>query len=375
VGGEPAVFFDQGVAEIPITATPILRETRIDTGVARSGLCRGRLVHIAVATPLTSTYTLFARENGVTAATMVREHPEARGTWRARPGCVISSSNAGESSGQMLMADTDPTTTAEQPVILCVPAGWAVATPSDADLARLHELGLSHLWLRDDGTPTEPIDHVPWLVEWATGPGRGLIVDRTVHRDRKRLGERPMLSASWQGSEVDLAALGAGGDDHLLRQASSAPVVRMGLRQALLDRQPGVLAEAAGLCRGSELVWLDDEVRGQMAASGELLLALSLLLALPGLPCLGWTGQHGSDEGPVAEWPVGLSADERAELAERIRLRRTAGLAGRRCEVLDTGPAAVLALRYELDDGTLTATHDLDARTARWQLAPASAPG
>jgi len=269
------------------------------------------------------------------------------------------------------MADTDPNTTTaatEQPVIVCVPARWAAAAPTDDDLARLDELGISHLWLRDDGTPTEPIDHIPWLVDWAAAPGRGLIVDRTLNRDRRRLGEQPLLSASWQGSEVDLAALAAGGDDHLLRQASSAPVVRMGLRQALLDRQPGVLAEAAGLCRGTELVWLDDAVREQMAEAGELLLALSLLLALPGLPCLGWAGEHGSDEGPLAHWPVGLSSDERTSLAEWIRLRRSAGLAGRRCEVLDTGGPTVLTLRYEVDGGTLTTTHDLAARTARWEL-------
>jgi hypothetical protein len=276
------------------------------------------------------------------------------------------------SSGQMLMTDSDPIT-AEQPVILCVPAGWAAAAPTDDDLARLGELGLSHLWLRDDDSPTEPIDHIPWLREWAAIPGRGLIVDRTVHRDRRRLGDRPLLSASWQGSEVDLSALAPGGDDQLLRQASSAPVMRMGLRQALLDRQPGVLAEAAGLCRGSELVWLDGELRERLAAAGELPLALSLLLALPGVPCFGWAGEHGSDEGPLAKWPVGLSAGERDDLAERIRLRRTAGLAGRRCEVLETRSPAVLALRYELDDGTLTATHDLEARTARWDLAPGTA--
>ena len=269
----------------------------------------------------------------------------------------------------MLMTrDSDQTTTAEQPVVLCVPAQWAAAGPADDDTARLDELGISHLWLRDDGVPTGPIDHIAWLVEWASAPGRGLIVDRTVTRDRRRLGDQPLLSASWQGTEVDLVALAAGGDDQLLRQASSAPVMRMGLRQALLDRQPGVLAEAAGLCRGSELVWLDAEVRQQMAAAGELALALSLLLALPGVPCLGWTGQHGSDEGPLSRWPVGLPADDRAQLAERIRLRRAAGLAGRRCEVLETRSPVVLALRYELDDGRLTTTHDLDARSARWEL-------
>lgn len=265
------------------------------------------------------------------------------------------------------MTETDPSTD-EQPVVLCVPAEWAAAEPTDADLGRLRELGISHLWLRDDGTPTEAIDHIAWLVDWARVPGHGLIVDRTVHRDRRRLGDEPLLSASWQGSEVDLAALAAGGDDQLLRQASSAPVVRMGLRQALLDREPGVLAEAAGLCRGTELVWLDGELREQVAAAGELPLALSLLLALPGVPCMGWAGQHGSDEGPVARWPVGLSGDERSELAERIRLRRAAGLVGRRCEVLETRSPSVLALRYEIDGGTLTVTHDLEARTARWEL-------
>jgi hypothetical protein len=263
--------------------------------------------------------------------------------------------------------DSDPTT-AEQPVVLCVPAEWAAAAPTDDDIARLTELGISHLWLRDEGEPTEPIDHIDWLTEWASVPGRGLIVDRTVPHDHRRLGDQPLLSASWQGTEVDLAPLAAGGDDQLLRQASSAPVMRMGLRQALLDRQPGVLAEAAGLCRGSELVWLDAEVRQQMAAAGELALALSLLLALPGVPCLGWAGQHGTDEGPLSRWPVGLSADERAQLAERIRLRRSTGLAGRRCEVLETPSPVVLALRYELDDGTLTTTHDLGARSATWQL-------
>jgi hypothetical protein len=41
VGGEPAVFFDQGVAEIPITATPILRETRIDTIATGAGRTTG----------------------------------------------------------------------------------------------------------------------------------------------------------------------------------------------------------------------------------------------------------------------------------------------------------------------------------------------
>jgi hypothetical protein len=269
----------------------------------------------------------------------------------------------------MLMTDSD-STTAEQPVVLCVPAGWAAAAPTDDDLAGLRELGISHLWLRDDGTPTEAVDHIAWLVEWARVPGHGLIVDRTVHRDRRRLGDEPLLSASWQGSEVDLAALAAGGDDQLLRQASSAPMVRAGLRHALVDRDAGVLAEAAAVCRGTELVWLDDDVREQAAAAGELPLALSLLLALPGVPCMGWAGEHGSDEGPVARWPVAISADDRAELGERIRLRRTAGLAGRRCEVLDTPSPAVLALRYELDEGTLTATHDLDARTARWDRSP-----
>jgi hypothetical protein len=299
---------------------------------------------------------------------MVAEHPDAHGAQSNRPGWVAGT---GSSSGQMLMTrDSDPTT-AEQPVVLCVPAEWAAATPDAADIGRLAELGISCLWLRDDGAPTPPIDHLDWLVGWVGEPGRGLIVDSTVNRDRRRLGDRPLVSASWQGSEVDLSALAAGGDDLLLRQASSAPVVRMGLRQALLDRQPGVLAEAAGLCRGSELVWLDAEVRGQMAAAGELPLALSLLLALPGVPCLGWAGQHGSDEGPVARWPVGLSDDERAQLAGQIRLRRVAGLAGRRCEVLDVGGPAVLALRYELDDGALTVTHDLEARTSRWETTAA----
>jgi hypothetical protein len=273
----------------------------------------------------------------------------------------------------MLMTrDSDLTTTAEQPVVLCVPAEWAEAGPTDDDLARLTELGISHLWLRDSAADTGPVDHIAWLAEWVVAtPGRGLIVDRTLGRDRRRLNDRPLISASWQGSEVDLVALAADGDDQLLRQASSAPVVRMGLRQALLDHQPGVLAEAAGLCRGSELVWLDEEVRRQLAEAGELALALSLLLALPGVPCMGWVGQHGSDEGPLARWPVGLSAGQRTELADWIRLRRTAAVAGRRCEVLEAREPSVIGLRYEDDDGTLTITHDLAARSSRWEWSPA----
>jgi hypothetical protein len=274
------------------------------------------------------------------------------------------------SSGLILMTHDSDITTDEQPVVLCVPAEWAAAGPTDDDMARVTELGISHLWLRDGGTPTGPVDKIPWLADWAVQGDHGLIADRTLHRDRRRLGEQPIVVASWQGSEVDLVALAAGGDDMLLRQASSAPVMRMGLRQALLDGQPGVLTEAAGLCRGSELVWLDAEVRQILAARGELALGLSLLLALPGVPCLGWSGQHGTDEGPLARWPVGLSADERAVLAERIALRRRSGLAGRRCEVLETKDPCVVALRYELDPGALTTVHDLGARTAHWESSP-----
>lgn len=252
-----------------------------------------------------------------------------------------------------------------QPVVLCVPAEWAVAGPSDADLDRLGELGISHLWLRDSGVPTPPIDHLGWLADWAAGSDRGLIVDRTLARDRRRVGDQPLVVASWQGTEVDLSALAAGGEDQLLRQASSAPVVRMGLRQALLDRQPSVLVEAASLCRGTELVWLDDEVRQSLASPGDLELALSLLLSLPGVPCLGWCGQHGSDEGPVSAWPVGLPDEAREVLAERIRLRRTAGVAGQR--VTDDGSGGeVVALRYETPAGVLVTVHDLAARTSSW---------
>jgi hypothetical protein len=270
----------------------------------------------------------------------------------------------------MTTSDADSVPATEQPVVLCVPAEWADAGPTAADIDRLAELGVSHLWLRDGGTPIRPVEQLPWLADWACVPGRGLIVDRTLPRERRRLGGQPFVVASWQGSEVDLVALAAGGDDQLLRQASSFPVIRMGLRQALLDRQADVLAEAAGLCKGTELVWLDGEVRQQAAAAGELLLASSLVLSLPGVPCFGWVGQHGTDEGPVASWPVGLAGDELAVLAERIGMRRTLGLAGRRCEVVDTRArgAGVMALRYELDEGALVVTNDLDARSSTWQV-------
>jgi hypothetical protein len=262
-----------------------------------------------------------------------------------------------------------------QPVVLCVPAEWAVAGPTDADLDRLEELGISHLWLRDSGAPTPPVDHLGWLAEWAARSDRGLIVDRTLARDRRRVGDQPLVVASWQGTEVDLSALAAGGGDQLLRQASSAPVVRMGLRQALLDRSPSVLVEAATLCRGSELVWLDDEVRDRLETPGDLELALSLLLSLPGVPCLGWCGQHGNDEGPVARWPVGLPDEARAILAERIRMRRSAGVAGQRCVPVPDGGRGdgagpeVVALRYETPDGVLVTVHDLAARTSSWEWA------
>jgi hypothetical protein len=263
-----------------------------------------------------------------------------------------------------------------QPVVLCVPAEWAVAGPTDADLDRLGELGISHLWLRDSGAPTPPIDHLGWLADWAAGPDRGLIVDRTLARDRRRVGGQPLVVASWQGTEVDLSALAAGGEDQLLRQASSAPVVRMGLRQALLDQSPSVLVEAATLCRGSELVWLDDEVRARLETPGDLELALSLLLSLPGVPCLGWCGRHGTDEGPVSQWPVGLPDAARATLAERIRMRRSAGVAGQRCVPVPEGEPGrgggsgeVVALRYETPDGVLVTVHDLAARTSSWEWA------
>jgi hypothetical protein len=272
---------------------------------------------------------------------------------------------------------TAASTATEQPVVLCVPAPWAEAGPTDADLTALAELGITHLWLRDGGwqddagAPSRPVDHIDWLSGWVATPGHGLIVDSTLDRDHRRVEQTPLISASWQGSEVDLVVLAAGGDDQLLRQSSSAPVVRMGLRQALLDGSPGVLREAAGVLRGSELVWLDAEVRRQLADEGALAFGLSLLLALPVVPCLGWAGQHGSDEGPLARWPVALSDAERSSLGDQIRLRRTAGVAGRRAEVLDAGSTpTTLALRYEGDGGTLTVTHDLAARRSDWDWSP-----
>jgi hypothetical protein len=111
----------------------------------------------------------------------------------------------------MLMSgDSDTTTNAGQPVVLCVPAQWAEAGPSDDDIAGLGELGITHLWLRDSGwqdgggRPTRPVDHIDWLGDWVTTPGRGLIVDRTLDRDHRRVDETPLLSASWHGSEVGI---------------------------------------------------------------------------------------------------------------------------------------------------------------------------